>query len=51
MRARSASSRLISFLVGMIFAFVGAVQLQQFGATIYVADLVGDRDGARDGRR
>ncbi len=31
---------LISFLVGMIFAFVGAVQLQQFGASIYVADLV-----------
>lgn len=32
---------LISFLVGAIFAFVGAVQLQQFGAQIYVADLVG----------
>ena len=32
---------LISFLVGLIFAFVGAVQLQQFGATIYVANLVG----------
>jgi len=32
---------LISFLVGMIFAFVGAVQLEQFGAAIYVADLVG----------
>lgn len=32
---------LISVLVGMIFAFVGAVQLQQFGAAIYVADLVG----------
>ena len=32
---------LISFLVGTIFAFVGAVQLEQFGATIYVADLVG----------
>jgi phospholipid/cholesterol/gamma-HCH transport system permease protein len=32
---------LISFLVGLILAFVGAVQLQQFGATIYVADLVG----------
>jgi len=32
---------LISFLVGTIFAFVGAVQLQQFGATIYVANLVG----------
>lgn len=32
---------LISFLVGMILAFVGAVQLQQFGAQIYVADLVG----------
>jgi phospholipid/cholesterol/gamma-HCH transport system permease protein len=32
---------LISFLVGLILAFVGAIQLQQFGATIYVADLVG----------
>jgi phospholipid/cholesterol/gamma-HCH transport system permease protein len=32
---------LISFLVGIILAFMGAVQLQQFGAAIYVADLVG----------
>ncbi len=32
---------LINFLVGMILAFVGAVQLQTFGAGIYVADLVG----------
>jgi phospholipid/cholesterol/gamma-HCH transport system permease protein len=32
---------LISFLVGVILAFVGAVQLRQFGAQIYVADLVG----------
>jgi len=32
---------LISFLVGVILAFMGAVQLQQFGASIYVADLVG----------
>jgi len=32
---------LISFLVGSIFAFVGAVQLQKFGAGVYVADLVG----------
>lgn len=32
---------LISVLVGMILAFVGAVQLRQFGAEIYVADLVG----------
>ncbi|UCE58421.1 MAG: ABC transporter permease [Phycisphaerales bacterium] len=32
---------LISFLIGLILAFVGAVQLQQFGAGIYVADLVG----------
>jgi phospholipid/cholesterol/gamma-HCH transport system permease protein len=32
---------LISFLCGTIFAFVGAVQLEKFGATIYVADLVG----------
>lgn len=31
---------LISFLVGVIFAFVGAVQLAMFGAEIYVADLV-----------
>jgi len=32
---------LISFLVGTILAFVGAVQLEQFGATNYVANLVG----------
>ncbi len=32
---------LISFLVGLIFAFIGAVQLAQFGAQIYVANLVG----------
>jgi phospholipid/cholesterol/gamma-HCH transport system permease protein len=32
---------LISFLVGAILAFVGAVQLEQFGAQIYVANLVG----------
>ena len=32
---------LISFLVGMILAFLGAIQLVQFGAQIYVADLVG----------
>ena len=32
---------LISFLVGIIMAYQGAVQLKQFGADIYVADLVG----------
>ncbi|ORJ60624.1 MlaE family ABC transporter permease [Geothermobacter hydrogeniphilus] len=32
---------LISLLVGMILAFVGAVQLRMFGADIFVADLVG----------
>ena len=32
---------LISLLVGLILAFVGAVQLKMFGAQIYVADLVG----------
>ena len=32
---------LISFLVGVILAFIGAVQLQMFGADIYVANLVG----------
>jgi phospholipid/cholesterol/gamma-HCH transport system permease protein len=31
---------LINFLVGLILAFVGAVQLRQFGASAYVADLV-----------
>jgi phospholipid/cholesterol/gamma-HCH transport system permease protein len=32
---------LVTFLLGLILAFVGAIQLQTFGATIYVADLVG----------
>ena len=32
---------IISLLVGLILAFVGAVQLRWFGAEIYVADLVG----------
>jgi len=32
---------LISILVGMILAFVGAVQLQLFGAEIFIANLVG----------
>ena len=32
---------LISLLVGLILAFVGAVQLMMFGAQIFVADLVG----------
>jgi phospholipid/cholesterol/gamma-HCH transport system permease protein len=31
---------LISFLIGVIFAFVGAYQMEQFGAGIYVANLV-----------
>lgn len=31
---------LISFLIGLILAFVGAVQLKLFGAEIYVANLV-----------
>ena len=32
---------LINFLVGLILAFVGATELTRFGASIYVADLVG----------
>jgi phospholipid/cholesterol/gamma-HCH transport system permease protein len=32
---------LINFLVGFVMAFQGAVQLKQFGANIFVADLVG----------
>lgn len=32
---------LISFLVGLILAFVGLLQLTMFGAQVYVADLVG----------
>jgi phospholipid/cholesterol/gamma-HCH transport system permease protein len=32
---------LVSFLLGLILAFVGAIQLELFDATIYTADLVG----------
>ena len=32
---------LISVLVGVILSFVGAIQLQMFGAEIYIANLVG----------
>ncbi|MDB4673658.1 ABC transporter permease [Verrucomicrobiales bacterium] len=32
---------LVAVLTGLILAFVGSVQLKQFGAEIYVADLVG----------
>lgn len=32
---------LISFLMGLIMAFMSSLQLQQFGASIYVASLVG----------
>ena len=32
---------LINFLIGLILAFVGATQLERFGASIYTADLVG----------
>ncbi len=32
---------LISILVGMILAFIGAIQLRLFGAQIYIADIVG----------
>lgn len=31
---------LISFLVGLILAFVGVIQLQTFGAQVYIASLV-----------
>jgi phospholipid/cholesterol/gamma-HCH transport system permease protein len=32
---------LIGFILGVILAFVSAIQLEEFGATSYVADLVG----------
>jgi phospholipid/cholesterol/gamma-HCH transport system permease protein len=32
---------MINFLVGLVTAFQAAIQLQQFGANIFVADLVG----------
>jgi len=32
---------LISFLIGLILAFVGVLELALFGAEVYVADLVG----------
>ena len=35
-----AISALVSFLVGLILAFVGALQLRSFGASIYVASMV-----------
>jgi len=31
---------MINFLMGLILAFVGAIELRKFGASIYVADLV-----------
>ena len=32
---------LISLFVGLILAFIGAIQLMMFGAQVFVADLVG----------
>lgn len=32
---------LINFLVGLVMAFQSSIQLQKFGATIFVADLIG----------
>jgi phospholipid/cholesterol/gamma-HCH transport system permease protein len=32
---------LVNFLVGMIIAFIGSIQLEKFSAEIYVANLVG----------
>ena len=32
---------LVSFLIGVVLAFQASIQLQQFGAAIFVADLVG----------
>ena len=32
---------LVNFLVGMIIAFIGSIQLERFAAEIYVANLVG----------
>lgn len=32
---------LISFLIGVVLAYQGAIQLQRFGAEIFTVDLVG----------
>ncbi len=32
---------LLSFLMGVVFAYLGAVQLKLYGANIYIADMVG----------
>ncbi len=32
---------MLSFLMGVVFAYQGAVQLRTFGASIYIADLIG----------
>jgi hypothetical protein len=39
LRGRSAAYRRVDRFLGAIIAFVGSVQLAQFGATIYVADM------------
>ena len=40
---------LISFLLGLIIAFMSSLQLKQFGANIYVASLSGHRHGQGTG--
>ena len=40
-RGRAADRRLISFLLGLILAFQSAIPMKQFGAEIFVADLIG----------
>jgi phospholipid/cholesterol/gamma-HCH transport system permease protein len=32
---------LLSFLMGVVFAYLGAVQLSRYGADLYIADMVG----------
>ena len=38
---------LMAFLIGVVLAFQGAAQLRQFGAEIFVVDLIADLDPAR----
>jgi phospholipid/cholesterol/gamma-HCH transport system permease protein len=37
---------LISFLLGLVISFMSSLQLQQFGANLYVASLVAGRSGS-----
>ena len=42
---------LVTFLIGMVLAYLFGMQAEKYGANIFVVDAVGDRHVARDRRR